>query len=293
MSNPWLARRPLNIAHQGGQLEAPGNTVYAFARALTVGAHMLELDVHATLDGEVVVVHDATVDRTTQGRGWLSQLTLQQLRRLDAAYWFVDGVGASQDAAGGAYSWRGVATGQRPPPVGFTASDFTIPTLERVLARFPDTPMSIDIKRTAPETAGYEQRVAELLNRFDRADDVLVASFFDRAIEAFRHHAPRLGTGMGPVALQQLWLRLQDGPCTVDAGVHAVQVPLTYHGTSVVSEAFVAAAHDSGLAVHVWTVDDRPTMHWLLDIGVDGIVTDRPSVLAEVLRGRPTEASAG
>lgn len=287
--NPWLARRGLNIAHQGGSLEAPANTTYAFDRALAAGADMLEIDVHATVDGHLVVLHDATVDATTDGHGPVDAMTLDQLRQLDAAHWFVPGSGAVRGAPRAGYPWRGVAAGLRPPPPDFTPEDFTVPTLERVLSQFPDTPVSIDIKRTAPDTAAYEQRLAELLRAFDRTDDVLVASFQDKALAAFHAHAPDVRTGMGPDAARAFWTSAQDGPGTGDPRYLALQVPVTFEGVAVVSESFVTKAHANGLAVHVWTINDPETMRWLLDVGVDGIVTDRPTLLAQVLRRPPRD----
>jgi glycerophosphoryl diester phosphodiesterase len=151
--NPWLKSTPLNIAHQGGEDEFPSNTMYAFRRALAVGADMLELDVGVTKDGQVVVMHDTTLDRTTNGTGTIASHTLAQVRRLDAAYWFGGGAHAyDHGRAKSAYRLRGVAAGKRRPPAGFKRSDFRVPTLREVLKAFPHTPINVEIKgRTKAE----------------------------------------------------------------------------------------------------------------------------------------------
>src|SRR4051794_2928584 len=153
-ANPWIQKRaPLNIAHQGGEDEFPSNTMYAFRKALKVGADMLELDIGVTKDGKVIVMHDTTVDGKTNGHGTVASKTLRQIKRLDAAYWFAPAASEhySHDLAKRAYRFRGVATGRRNPPKGFKASDFRVPTLVEVLKAFPRTPINIEIKGRTPD----------------------------------------------------------------------------------------------------------------------------------------------
>ncbi len=114
--NPWLERRVLNIAHQGGEIEAPSNTLFAFKTAKDKGSDVLELDVHATRDGELVVIHDTTVNRTTNGAGRIDQMTLEQLKTLDAAHWFVPDCGTCHGKPDDAYAYRGYATGEHEIP---------------------------------------------------------------------------------------------------------------------------------------------------------------------------------
>ncbi|MBW3561813.1 MAG: glycerophosphodiester phosphodiesterase [Actinobacteria bacterium] len=239
--NPWLERRVLHIAHQGGETEAPSNTLFALETALEKGADVLEIDVHATEDRELVVIHDTTVDRTTNGSGRVDQKKLDELKQLDAAYWFVPGCGACPGHPDSDYVYRGYATEERsiPEELGdFEPNDFTIPSLREVLERFPDTMINIEIKRSAPETGQ-------------------TAGFFASTVEA--------------------------APGAPNPRYEALQVPITYEGIQVVTEDFVADAHANGLAVHVWTIGDREEMEWLIGIGVDGIMTDVPSLLEEVL----------
>lgn len=282
-TNPWRARAPLHFAHQGGAAEAPSNTLYAFATALDKGATALELDVHATADGHLVVLHDDTVDRTTQGSGAVHTLMLDDVRRLDAAYRFTPADWSAGD--GPRHPLRGVATGRQPPPAGFAPGDFTIPLLAEVLTRFPGVPLNIDIKATAPQVPAYEQILADVLAEHGRGDETMVASFHEAALAAFAATGCAIPTSAGPVRTAEFWTAVQQGEPGIPLPEHlALQVPITYDELTVVDQSFVTAAHARDLAVHVWTVDDAPTMRWLLDLRVDGIVTDRPTVLHEVLR---------
>ena len=277
MDNPWLARRVLNYAHQGGAREAPSSTLLAMRQAVAAGADALELDVHATADGQLVVCHDATVERTTAGRGAIADLSLAQLRELDNAYWWVPGEVVATDRPESEYPLRGLAPSER---------HLGVATLREVLEEFGGVFLNLDIKQTAPEVAPYEALLAELLAEFGRRDDVIVASFLDHAGEAFAAAAPDVHTSYGTAATALFWQAAHSGtePPPARPGQVALQVPTEWQGITVVDEALVAAAHHHGLAVHVWTIDSEPEMERLVDLGVDGIMTDRPSALDRVLR---------
>lgn len=275
MDNPWLHRRVLNYAHQGGAREAPSSTLHAFERARASGSTALEMDVHCTSDGVLVVCHDATVDRTTNGSGRIADLTLAELRALDNAHWWAPGYDAVWDLPPDAYPLRGSAP--HDPTLG-------IATLEEVLAAHPDIFLNLDIKQTAPDVEPYERRLADLLARFGRIHDVIVASFLDAAIAAFRAAAPSVHTSF---ALHET-LRAVDAiragePVDALPTQVALQVPYRIDGTVVLSGSLVDRAHERGIAVHVWTIDEPDDMVDLLAMGVDGVISDRPSVLAEVL----------
>lgn len=286
--NPWLDRRVLNIAHQGGEIEAPSDTMFAFKTATAKGANVLEMDVHATADGEIVVLHDNTVDRTTGGTGRVDALTLDQIRALDAAHWFVPGCGTCTGRPDADYTYRGFATGQRPipPELGqFQPSDFRIPTLREVLRTFPDKLLNIEIKATSPDTTPYEATLAALLDEFGRDTDTIVASFNDSAIDRFKQHNSTVSTSPGIGDVVAFWLATRGFlPGIPLPGHHALQVPTEYLGMQIVSASFVRKAHNHGLAVHVWTIDDRAQMEAMVDAGVDGIMTNRPTLLEQVLR---------
>ena len=290
--NPWLERRILNISHQGGEIEAPSNTLYALKTSVTKGADVLEIDVHATSDRELVVIHDATVDRTTNGTGAVDEMTLEDIQKLDAAHWFVPDCGTCHGEPAGAYTLRGYATGERELPKkwrkkGFTQRDFTVPTLREVLEMFPNELINIEIKATAPDTMPYEQELAELLAEYGRTDDTIVVSFLDHAVESFKVHAPDVDTATGTAQTGLFWATTQEAlPGAPNPRYQALQVPMEFNGLTVMSEDFVADAHSNGMAVHVWTINDRATMEQLIDWGVDGIMTDRPTLLEQVLSER-------
>jgi len=278
--SPWLARRVIAYAHQGGAWEAPSSTLYAVRRALELGATGIELDVHATADRHLVVCHDRTVDRTTDGSGAIADLTLQQLRALHNAYWWVPGT----DAAGGlpddAYPFRSRPAGD---------PDIRIATLDEVLDLLEDYPhvaLNLDIKQTAPAVEPYEELLAKTLLRRGHTDRIIVASFLDAATDAFAALAPSIATSAGTVAVAQFWRAVRSGEEPPASRHVALQVPAVRGGVTIVDEAFVVAAHRAAKAVHVWTVNDEAEMARLLDLGVDGLITDVPSVLVPLLQAR-------
>jgi glycerophosphoryl diester phosphodiesterase len=297
VDNPWLERRVLNIAHQGGEIEAPSNTLFAFKTAKEKGADVLELDVHATADGHLVVIHDTTVGRTTNADPdgqiepaedrRIDQMTLAEVKALDAAYWYAKDCGTCRGKPAADYVYRGFATGERPitPELSeFEPNDFKIPTLREVLDAFPRDLINIEIKRTAPDTVPYEHRLAALLEEYGRTSDTIVVSFYDNAMELFKLHAPDVHTATGTGETGAFWASAQGpAPGLPNPRYQALQVPITFEGLTIVTPEFVERAHANGLAVHVWTIDDRPTMERLIDMGVDGIMTNRPTLLEEVV----------
>jgi glycerophosphoryl diester phosphodiesterase len=276
-SSVWLERRVIAYAHQGGAWESPSSTLHAIGHALEAGATGIELDVHATADGELVVCHDATVDRTTAAQGSISSFTLAELRAMDFSYWWIPGADVTPGRPEADYPFRGRAPAD---------PSFGIATLREVLERFPGVVLNLDIKQTAPVVAPYEEALARLLAEFGRSDDVIVASFLDPATDAFRAVAPAVPTSAGTVATAEAWRAAQAGEVLPDIPAVAFQVPERQGDLVVVDERFVAAAHRAGKAVHVWTVNDAESMERLLDLGVDGIISDVPTTLRGVLSAR-------
>jgi glycerophosphoryl diester phosphodiesterase len=275
--NPWRERRVVAFAHQGGSFEGPSSTLFAISRALENGASAIELDVHATRDGRIVVGHDDTVDATTNHRGEIAKLTLAELAEMDNAYWWIPGATVTPGREASEYPHRGRAPRHR---------DFAVATLEEVVERFPGVALNLDIKRTAPEVPAYERLLAEELARLEVQDSVIVASFHDRAIEAFRAAAPGVATSGATVETALFYFSLREDSGPVVPPVQAFQVPAMYEGMVVVDERFVEAAHAADVAVHVWTVNEVDEMARLLDLGVDGIVSDTPTTLGALLRER-------
>ena len=269
-----MERRVISYAHQGGAWEGPSSTLHTIASALDAGATGIELDVHATVDGRLVVCHDATVDRTTPASGAIASFTYEALSGLDNAYWWVPGADVTPGLDAAAYPYRGRAPGDH---------RFGFALLEEVLVEFPAVVLNLDIKQTAPAVAPYEEALAALLRRHDCADRVIVASFLDTATDNFSTCAPEFATSAGTLATAEFYRAVQAGEPPAPMRHVALQVPASFGDITLVDARFIEVAHDQGLAVHVWTIEDEPQMEALCGLGVDGIITDRPTALVAVL----------
>jgi glycerophosphoryl diester phosphodiesterase len=277
VSNPWRQRRVIAFAHQGGSYEAPSSTLFAIEQALKNGATAIELDVHATKDRHVVVCHDETVDRTTNHHGAIADFTLDELRDMDNAYWWIAGETVTHGHDDDEYALRDRAPQDR---------SLGIVTLEEVTTAFPGVLLNLDIKQSSPDVPAYEELLALELSRLERTNSVIVASFHDNAIQIFRACAPDVATSAATNEMVAFYFSMfEDGPAVVP-DVVAFQVPSKFGDVDVVTEQFVEAAHDADVAVHVWTINDSDEMTRLVDLGVDGIVSDTPTPLAHLLKKR-------
>jgi glycerophosphoryl diester phosphodiesterase len=274
--SPWTSRRVIAFAHQGGSFEGPSSTLAAIGHALDVGATAIELDVHATKDRRLVVCHDATVDRTTNHQGEIAHLTYGELVEMDNAYWWIDGDVVTPWRDDDEYLRRGRAPSDR---------RYGVATLEEVATAFPGVLLNLDLKRTSPEVEPYESLLFDELRRLDITDSVIVASFHDEAIQRFRSLAPGVATSAATNETAVFYFSLLEGTPVIPP-VAAFQVPATFADVDVVTEAFVAAAHAADVAVHVWTINDVDEMTRLLERGVDGLMSDRPTPLAALLKER-------
>ena len=264
--SPYL-RTPIAIAHRGGAATWPENTVTSFEGAIELGFRYIETDLHVTRDGALVCFHDETLGRTTDGVGRVKDLTLEELRTLDPGFRFTrDG--------GRTFPFRGQGC--------------VVPTLEEALGLHPDVMLNVEMKQRAP--AMEEQLWAEI-ERLGAQERVLVAAAHDPLVHRFRAlRDEALPTSPGSRGVARFLLGVRTGLGRFDRyPFSALQVPPTYRGVTVVDEAFVEAAHARSIHVHCWTIDDPAEMHRLLDLGVDGVMTDEPEVLRDVFveRGLP------
>jgi glycerophosphoryl diester phosphodiesterase len=255
-----LEGAPLLVAHRGGSGLAPENTLAAFRNAVeTWGADMIELDVHASRDGHCVVIHDATVDRTTDRSGRVEELTIAQLRDLDAGYCFTRDRGASHPFRG-----RGVS----------------ISTIDDVFEALPHTRFTVEVKAGAAQAPLFAA-----IRRFDAQQRVIVAGMHERDRTMFSEY--RGAVSASTEEMRRFYIRHRLGvgrffPPRADV----VQAPEMYDGRRVVTRRLVRELAARDIPVHVWTVDDPADMNRLLDWGVEGIITDRPDVLGRVLHER-------
>ncbi len=288
-ANRWLGDGVMNMAHQGGEAEFPSNTMYSFRKALALGADMLELDVSATKDDQLVVMHDWQVDRTTNGTGYLTDLTLAQVRQLDAAYNFVPGRNAVAGLPAKRYPFRGIRTGARKPPKGFTRNDFRVPTLAEVLHAFPHTPINIEIKGRDDAEAAFLHNadlLATMLKHTKRRD-LIVVSFNQDAVDRFHAQVPQVDVAPGVNGIAGFLL----GGTSPGDGVVALQIPITYQfggqSLTVTTPDSVLRSHRAGYAVHVWLSNDEENArvyNRLLSMCVDGIMAAKPKLLERRLR---------
>ncbi|GAA0454747.1 glycerophosphoryl diester phosphodiesterase [Paractinoplanes deccanensis] len=241
------APTPLAFAHRGGAAEGDENTTAAFGRAVALGYRYIETDVHATTDGIPVVFHDASLLRLTGAAGKIGALSWADLRTV---------------RIGGACA---------------------IPRLDETLAAWPTVRFNIDVKADAGATP-----TVEAVRRAGATGRVLLASFSDRRLARLRALAgPEVATSLGSAAATRLRLASLAGlRVRLPASVAAAQVPARQGPVTVVDRRFLALAHRLGIQVHVWTVDDPAEITRLLDLGVDGIMTDRLEVLRDVYRAR-------
>ena len=237
---------PLAIAHRGGALDAPENTLEAFGAAVALGYRYLETDVHVSADGELVAFHDAHLDRVTERTGALAELPWETIRRT--------------------------------PVVGPDGSTGTICLLAELLEAFPDARFNID-----PKADAAVEPLIGVLRGAGAIGRVCIGAFSDRRIARMRDAlGPQLCTSLGPRGVARLRAASFGAPLgSVDAG--CVQVPVRTGKVTLTDRRFVDRAHRAGLQVHVWTIDEPAEMHRLLDLGVDGIMTDRPEVLRDGL----------
>jgi len=255
--------RPIPVGHRGASGELPENTLPAFERALAQGALILETDVHPTADGVAVVFHDATLDRTTDGRGPIAARTLDALRALDAGHGFSPDGGAS-------FPCRGQGIG--------------IPTLDEAFAAFPNARFNIEIK--AGDRAFVERVVKAAAPRADRtlltsADDAVIAEL--RSVLADTGVPVAVGASTGDCIA---FVKAAAGGGAPPPEPMALQVPTHFAGQPLVTPELVEFAHRHDVQVHVWTINEPAEIERLLDLGVDAVMSDFPIRVVEAIGRR-------
>jgi glycerophosphoryl diester phosphodiesterase len=248
------------IAHRGGRGLWPENTLYAFKHALDLGVDVLEMDLRRTRDGALVTIHDKLVDRTTNGTGPVQNFTLAELKKLDAAYNWTPDAGQSFPLRG-----RGI----------------TVPTLAEVFEAFPDARMSIEIKESR---SSLVIPFCQTIRDYGKVDQVLVGSFHGHIVKEFRRACPEVATSAIMKEAQVFYVlsRVHLG-AIYSPSAQALQVPEYFGKLHVVTDNFVNHARERNMAVYVWTVNDVEDMQRLLQLGINGIITDYPDRLLTLL----------
>lgn len=257
--------RPLVMAHQGGQHLAPASTLEAFKNARDLGVDIIEFDIHMSKDGYLIPIHDPTLDRTTDGTGRINNLTLEEIQSVDAGAKFQD--------LDGEYSFRG--------------KGISLPTVEEVFKEIPNMRWNIEIKDTNdPELyRPIAEKLWSLMEKYELEDKVLVASFDQNIIDTVLDVSNGKAIVAGGrqevtkfVILHKLFLNGLYRP-----SVDAIEIPTKESIINLKDKKVIRGAQKQGMDVHYWTINDRETMKELIELGADGIITDRPDILIELL----------
>lgn len=258
---------PLTFAHRGGAAAWPENTLEAFRSALSLGCSHLETDLRVTRDGEIVLMHDARVDRTTNGTGEVSTYTLAELQRLDAGYRFSpDGV---------SFPWRG--------------RGLTVPTFAELCALGPAARFNVEIKERS--ALDLPRALVSCIERHGVAERIVVAAERHELVRDFRRlSGGKVATSASRRECLRFWFASRLGLTSfLPLPYQALQIPVRVGSATLVTPGLLDAAHREGLAVHVWTIDDPGEMRRLLDLGVDGLMSDHPERLMAVVLERSGE----
>lgn len=238
--------------------------MFAFEKAVEIGADVLEMDAHITEDGQVVLMHDEEVDRTTEGTGLIEEMTLEELKQLDAAYkWSNDG-----DKT---FPYRG--------------QGIQVPTLEELFRKFPQMHYVIEIKLTQNP---IDQVLCNLIRKHNMQDKVMVASFHDEAMQKFRDTCPEIATSASRTEVRNFVLLgkvfLSGFVAPQYQSIQPPYDPKESMNIPIMTPRFIREAHAKNIKVEPWTVDDPELMKQYIEWGVDGIMTDRPDVMIDVLQ---------
>ena len=261
-------RRPLVLAHRGGAHLRPENTFAAFDHAVEIGADVLEIDVRVSKDGEFLVIHDSTVDRTTEGIGKVIEKTASEIRSLDAGHGFTRDGGAT-------FPYRG--------------KGLTVPTLSETLERYAGRNVNLEAKQLEARHAfGF---CSTLRGRIEPKRTVIASGGGD-FLYAFRDICPEFTTSATLTEVLDFFARYKVGvEASYSPRMRFLQIPAGFRYLTVLDEGFASSARSKGLGIHVWTINDEAEMRRLVRMGVDGIVTDKPDLLIRVIEEESTKRS--
>jgi poly(3-hydroxybutyrate) depolymerase/glycerophosphoryl diester phosphodiesterase len=269
--------RPIVLAHTAGEDEFPASTLFAFGESVKAGVDMLDLNINITADGELLVQHDDTVDRNTDGTGPVADMTFAEIQQLDGAYWFTEDCGACTDRPDDDYLYRGIRTGEQAPPPGYTADDFALPSLRQLVERFPDIPLNIEIKGSGDIARRTADELAKQLDELGRSEASVVASFDDEVVSYFHSVAPDVEVSPGLNVLTAYVLQRTPIP----DGMRILQLPPEYSGLQVITGQLVADTKASGYPIWVWpndrSLENLDAYRDFLSQGIEGLNINFPA----------------
>jgi glycerophosphoryl diester phosphodiesterase len=257
--------RMMVYAHMGGDRIWPGDTLYAYDQSAKLGVDAFDMDAHITKDGQIVLLHDESVDRTTDGIGLVENKTLAELKQLDAAYkWSLDD--------GKTYPFRG--------------QGIQVPTLGEVFAKYPNMRYLVEIKLTKTPIA---VPFCDLIHKYNMQDKVIVASFHDDAMRLFRESCPDVATSASKSEVLAFVILSKIGLSGLISPIYqSLQVPYDTsesYGIPIITEGFIKAAHSKNIKVETWTLDDPELLKQYMNWGIDGVDTDRPDLMMPIAIG--------
>lgn len=258
--------RVVVIAHRGGSLLRPENTIAAFDHAVSLGVDGLECDVRLSRDGELVIIHDPTVDRTTGGSGDVAGFTADELARMDAGARF---------GADSGWPYRGQGIG--------------IPTFRTFVNRYQSLPLVVEVKGDDPEVA---DRALALIREARAEDRVVISGFSQVVMDHVRRVVPHIPTSASRPEVQSARLRSYFGLKPRQTGYSVLQVPFRFRGRQVLWRGYVRAARRAEVPVHAWIVDRPEDLQAVIGWGVTGIISDRPDLAVEAARRANVEGSS-
>jgi glycerophosphoryl diester phosphodiesterase len=275
--------RPIVLAHAGGENVHPHSTPFGYADSVSDGVDVLDFDVQLSKDGVLVIQHDDTVDRTTNTTGKVADMTYAELNALDNAYFFTEDC-TCKDAPAADYIYRGVRTGEKPPPAGYTADDFIIPKFEDIAKKYPDFMLNIEIKGKFPAAVPAAKELARILTELKAEDRAVVTAFDDKLSEAFHKELPSVEITPGLTAMTAYVL----GGVLPEDGRNVVQIPPDYEGIELLTPEFLKRAKKDGMILWIWPNEKK----WenaagykkLLDMGVEGINAADPETAVKTVR---------
>ena len=269
--------RPIVLAHTAGEDNFPASTMFGYGEAVKAGVDVLDINVLLTKDGQLLVQHDDSVDRNTNGTGKVADLTFDQIRALDAAYWFTTACSDCHDKPEADYLYRGMRTGTVPPPAGYTADDFALPSLRQLIARYPDIPLNIEIKGDGAPAKAAADELAKELRELHREKATVVASFNDDIVTYFHQIAPEVEVSPGLAVMTAYVLN----HVAVPNGMRILQLPPEFNGVKVITPELLAATKQAGLFIWVWpndrSLENLDSYRHFLDEGIQGLNINFPS----------------